>query len=30
MFVCGENAQGLGGLDCAIPPGAEIYVLPAL
>ncbi|MEV4065537.1 hypothetical protein [Nonomuraea dietziae] len=30
MFVCGENAQGLGGLDCAIPPGAEVYVMPAL
>ncbi|MER7369871.1 hypothetical protein ACI2LC_24740 [Nonomuraea wenchangensis] len=30
MFVCGENARGLGGLDCALPPGAEVYVLPAL
>ena|SRR5437868_14726846 len=30
MFVCGENAQGLGGLDCALPPGAEVYVLPGL
>ncbi|WP_222871054.1 hypothetical protein [Nonomuraea sp. PA05] len=30
MIVCGENAQGLGGLDCALPPGAEVYVLPAL
>ncbi|MEU7000927.1 hypothetical protein [Nonomuraea sp. NPDC046570] len=30
MFVCGENAQGIGGLDCALPPGAEVYVLPAL
>ncbi|MGI5271400.1 molybdopterin synthase sulfur carrier subunit [Nonomuraea sp. CA-218870] len=30
MVVCGENARGLGGLDCALPPGAEVYVLPAL
>ncbi|GAA4197783.1 hypothetical protein GCM10022252_47140 [Streptosporangium oxazolinicum] len=30
MFVCGENARHLGGLDCALPPGAEIFVLPAL
>ncbi|MEV7010904.1 molybdopterin synthase sulfur carrier subunit [Streptosporangium sp. NPDC051022] len=30
MFVCGENARGLGGLDCALPPGAEVHVLPAL
>ncbi len=30
MFVCGENARRLGGLDCALPPAAEIYVLPAL
>lgn len=30
MFVCGENSRGLGGLDCAMPPGAEVYVLPAL
>ncbi|MFB4263422.1 hypothetical protein [Nonomuraea sp. GTA35] len=30
MIVCGENAHGLGGLDCALPPGAEVYVLPAL
>ncbi|GAA1682036.1 hypothetical protein ACGFJC_05835 [Nonomuraea fuscirosea] len=30
MIVCGENARGLGGLDCALPPGAEVYVLPAL
>ncbi|GAA5050495.1 hypothetical protein HNP84_004069 [Thermocatellispora tengchongensis] len=30
MFVCGENARRLGGLDCRLPPGAEIYVLPAL
>ncbi|GII78850.1 hypothetical protein Sru01_38320 [Sphaerisporangium rufum] len=30
MFVCGENARRLGGLSCALPPGAEVYVLPAL
>ncbi|WP_326639488.1 hypothetical protein OG884_33245 [Streptosporangium sp. NBC_01755] len=30
MFVCGENARHLGGLDCALPPGAEILVLPTL
>ncbi|MFI7446192.1 molybdopterin synthase sulfur carrier subunit [Nonomuraea sp. NPDC049714] len=30
MIVCGENSRGLGGLDCAMPPGAEVYVLPAL
>ncbi|RVX40622.1 hypothetical protein EDD27_3038 [Nonomuraea polychroma] len=30
MIVCGENSRGLGGLDCALPPGAEVYVLPAL
>jgi molybdopterin converting factor small subunit len=30
MFVCGENARRLGGLDCALPPGAEVYVMPAL
>ncbi|MEZ0070704.1 hypothetical protein [Planotetraspora sp. GP83] len=30
MFVCGENARQFGGLSCALPPGAEIYVLPAL
>ncbi|GII31417.1 ubiquitin family protein [Planotetraspora mira] len=30
MFVCGENARHLGGLSCALPPGAEVYVLPAL
>ncbi|MFS1303748.1 molybdopterin synthase sulfur carrier subunit [Streptosporangium longisporum] len=30
MFVCGENALHLGGLDCALPPAAEIFVLPAL
>ncbi|MFD1537130.1 hypothetical protein [Nonomuraea guangzhouensis] len=30
MIVCGENARGLGGLDCALPPGAEVYVMPAL
>lgn len=30
MVVCGENARALGGLDCALPPGAEVYVLPAL
>ncbi|MEU4833584.1 hypothetical protein [Streptosporangium sp. NPDC023615] len=30
MFVCGENARHLGGLDCELPPGAEIFVLPAL
>ncbi|WP_223189528.1 molybdopterin synthase sulfur carrier subunit [Nonomuraea terrae] len=30
MIVCGENTRGVGGLDCALPPGAEVYVLPAL
>ncbi|GAA3193238.1 hypothetical protein GCM10010486_73110 [Nonomuraea roseoviolacea subsp. carminata] len=30
MFVSGENALGLGGLDCALPPGAEVYVMPSL
>ena len=30
MIVCGENSHGFGGLDCAMPPGAEVYVLPAL
>ncbi|GAB2924442.1 molybdopterin synthase sulfur carrier subunit [Nonomuraea fastidiosa] len=30
MFVCGTHSRGLGGLDCAMPPGAEVYVLPAL
>ncbi|WP_214102771.1 molybdopterin synthase sulfur carrier subunit [Acrocarpospora catenulata] len=30
IFVCGENARRLGGLRCALPPGAEVYVLPAL
>ncbi|GAA2887808.1 hypothetical protein GCM10010517_51740 [Streptosporangium fragile] len=30
MFVCGENARYRGGLECALPPGAEVYVLPAL
>jgi molybdopterin synthase sulfur carrier subunit len=30
MIVCGENARGVGGLDCALPPGAEVYVMPAL
>ncbi|GAA0427604.1 hypothetical protein Acor_37860 [Acrocarpospora corrugata] len=30
IFVCGENARRIGGLDCALPPGAEVYVLPAL
>ncbi|MFC4534777.1 hypothetical protein [Sphaerisporangium dianthi] len=30
MFVCGENARRLGGLACALPPGAEVYVMPAL
>lgn len=30
MFVCGEHAGRLGGLACALPPAAEIYILPAL
>ncbi|GGK90075.1 hypothetical protein Sme01_50520 [Sphaerisporangium melleum] len=30
MFVCGENARRLGGRSCALPPGAEVYVVPAL
>jgi hypothetical protein len=30
MIVCGENARGVGGLHCALPPGAEVYVMPAL
>ncbi|GAA0938869.1 hypothetical protein [Nonomuraea longicatena] len=30
MIVCGEDGQGLGRLDCELPPGAEVYVLPAL
>ncbi|MFD1930297.1 MULTISPECIES: hypothetical protein [Nonomuraea] len=30
MFVCGENTQGLGGLDYALPPGAEVYVMTAI
>ncbi|WP_214316569.1 hypothetical protein [Nonomuraea sediminis] len=30
MIICGENARGLGSLDCALPPAAEVYVLPAL
>ncbi|GII97399.1 hypothetical protein Ssi02_76300 [Sinosporangium siamense] len=30
MFVCGENARRIGGLDCVLPPGAEVYVLPAI
>ncbi|MER7499152.1 hypothetical protein [Nonomuraea pusilla] len=30
MVVCGENSGGLGELDCALPPGAQVYVLPAL
>ncbi|HEX4817995.1 MAG TPA: hypothetical protein VFV66_35080 [Nonomuraea sp.] len=30
MIVCGANAQGFGGLDSALPPGAEVYVMPAL
>jgi sulfur-carrier protein len=30
MFVCGENARQLGGLSCGLPPGAEVYVMPAL
>ncbi|ETK37601.1 hypothetical protein [Microbispora sp. ATCC PTA-5024] len=30
VYVCGENARRLGGLSCALPPGAEIHVAPAL
>jgi molybdopterin synthase sulfur carrier subunit len=30
MLVCGEDTQRLGGLECALPPGAEVFVLPAL
>ncbi|MEV4114356.1 hypothetical protein [Nonomuraea sp. NPDC049695] len=30
MIVCSENATGFGDLDCALPPGAEVYVTPAL
>ncbi|MEW9528135.1 hypothetical protein [Microbispora sp. NPDC049125] len=30
LYVCGENARRLGGLSCALPPGAEVYVLPML
>ncbi|MEV0587199.1 hypothetical protein [Nonomuraea sp. NPDC050310] len=30
MVVCGEYARGIGDLDCALPPGAEVFVLPAL
>ncbi|MFG3438211.1 hypothetical protein ACGF0J_13300 [Nonomuraea sp. NPDC047897] len=30
MIVSGENARGLGSLDLALPPGAEVYVLPTL
>ncbi|WP_327092857.1 hypothetical protein OIE66_20110 [Nonomuraea sp. NBC_01738] len=30
MIVCGDNGHGVGRLDCELPPGAEVYVLPAL
>ncbi|MEU1735488.1 molybdopterin synthase sulfur carrier subunit [Streptosporangium sp. NPDC020145] len=30
VFVCGENARGLGGLACALPPAAEVHLLPVL
>ncbi|MCG5213726.1 ubiquitin family protein [Streptosporangium soli] len=30
MFVYGQDTRRLGGLECAMPPGAEVYVLPAL
>lgn len=30
MVVCGEASGGIGDLDCALPPGAEVFVLPAL
>jgi molybdopterin synthase sulfur carrier subunit len=30
MIVCGTNARGLGDLDDTLPPGAEVYVMPAL
>ena len=30
MIVCGENARGLGGLDCALPPGARSTLRPRL
>lgn len=30
VFVCGEHVRRIGGLGCALPPAAEIYILPAL
>lgn len=30
VFVCGEHAGRLGGLGSALPPAAEIYILPSL
>ncbi|MFE3450097.1 hypothetical protein ACFXJ8_14295 [Nonomuraea sp. NPDC059194] len=30
LIVCGDHTQGLGGLDYALPPGAEVYVMPAI
>ncbi|MFF3668646.1 ubiquitin family protein [Microtetraspora malaysiensis] len=30
LYVCGANADGLGGLECALPSGAQVHVLPAL
>jgi hypothetical protein len=30
MIVSGVNARLLGSLDCALPPGAEVYVMPTL
>ncbi|MEU8245623.1 hypothetical protein [Nonomuraea sp. NPDC048916] len=30
MIISGEDARGLGSLDCALPPGAEVYVMPTL
>ncbi|MDF5757140.1 hypothetical protein [Spongiactinospora sp. TRM90649] len=30
LLVCGESTRRLGGLECDLPPGAEIFILPAL
>lgn len=30
VFVCGEDARGLGGLACALPPSTRVHILPAL
>ncbi len=30
LFIDGDDARGLGGLDAAVAPGAVVHVLPAV